>query len=79
MKSANTTLHGRGGQTKFSLLKKQKKKPHQDLMDACLLEVYKETLEKRVLPPTMKQTFITIITKKGKDPRVCKRHPVLLM
>lgn len=48
-------------------------------MDACLLEVYKETLEKRVLPPTMKQTFITIITKKGKDPRVCKRHPVLLM
>lgn len=47
-------------------------------MDNCLLEVYKETLEKRVLPP-MKQTLITIITKKGKDPRVCKRHPVLLM
>lgn len=48
-------------------------------MDACLLEVYKEALEKRVLPPTMKQTLITIITKKGKDPRVCKHHPVLLM
>lgn len=70
MKSANTTLHGRGGHTKFSLLKKNKrKKNHQDLMDPCLLEVYKEALEKRVLPPTTKQTLITVITKKGKRPK----------
>ena len=45
-----------------------------------LLEVYKEALERGVLPPTLRQALISLVPKKGKDLEDCKNYrPISLM
>lgn len=46
----------------------------------ALLEMYKEALERGILPPTLRQALISLVPKKGKDPGDCKNYrPISLM
>ena len=45
-----------------------------------LLEVYNDSLEKGVLPPTLNQALISLILKKDKDPNLCGSYrPISLL
>lgn len=55
------------------------KKKFRTKLVPLLKEVYSEALERKSLPPTMTQAMISVLLKKGKDPRKCESYRPISM
>ena len=57
-----------------------KKKKNSDQLAPLLLEMLNESFTANCLPPTLRQTFISLILKKNKDPRLYSSYmPILFI